>query len=121
MGSKGTIEGESAKAYFEQAQPAPGVARLVSQLEQGRFDTVAVAAPSWNPELKQGGQGLALRRNANGDDGTAVSLAAFANTIRSGQKIPQMIEHAYRAGVATLMGLAAVEQGGEILWPGNYE
>lgn len=121
MGTKGTIEGESAKAYFEQAQPAPGIAKLVTQLEQGRFDTVAVAAPTWNPELKQSAQGLALRRNANGDDGTAVSLAAFANTIRSGQKIPQMVEHAYRAGVASLMGLAAVEQGGEILWPGNYE
>jgi hypothetical protein len=31
-----------------------------------------------------------------------------------------MIEHAYRSGIAALMGQAAMDQGREIAWPGDY-
>jgi hypothetical protein len=34
--------------------------------------------------------------------------------------MPYMIDHAYRAGVAALMGQMAMEQGREVAWPGDY-
>lgn len=122
MGPKGTLEAEAGITYVEQPPPtaAPGVVQLVKQLEQGQFKPVAVGGPSWAPDRKKTTQGQRLPRNAGGDDGTGVSMAAFVNAIRSGQKMPHMIEHAYRAGVASLMGQAAMEQGREVLWPGDY-
>ena len=48
-------------------------------------------------------------------------MAAFANAIRLGQRMPHMIEHAYRSGIAALMGQAAMDEGREIAWPGSYQ
>ena len=120
MGPKGTIEGESGKLYLEQPPPAPAIAALVRQIEQGKADTLAIGGPTWKPEHKAGTAGQQLRRELGGDDGTILSMAAFANAIRAGQPIPQMIDHAYRSGIAALMGQQAMDQGREIAWPGDY-
>lgn len=124
MGAKGTIEGESGRFYMEQpdAAPAtpPSIAALVAQIEEGKAPTLPIGAPSWKPETRSGAAGQDLRRELGGDDGTILSMAAFANAIRIGRPIPHMIEHGYRSGIAALMGQAAMEQGREIVWPGNY-
>jgi predicted dehydrogenase len=120
MGPQGAIEGESGKLYLEQPPPAPAIAALVEQIERGSAETLAIGAPTWKPESKNGMAGQDLRRELGGDDGTILSMAVFANAIRSGRPIPQMIEHAYRSGIAALMGQAAMDQGREIAWPGDY-
>ncbi|WP_338771037.1 Gfo/Idh/MocA family oxidoreductase [Massilia sp. METH4] len=120
MGPKGTIEGESGKVYFEQPPPAPGIVRLIDQLEKSTVETIPIGGPTWKPDSKQATAGQALRRDLGGDDGTAISMAAFANAIRLNQKTPQMIDHAYRSAIAVLMGQAAMDQGREIAWPGDY-
>jgi len=121
MGPRGTIEGESGRFYTEEPPPAPAVAALVRQIEEGRAATVAIGAPSWKPEAKSGEVGQALRHELGGGDGTELSMAAFANAIRLGQRMPHMIEHAYRSGIAALMGQAAMDEGREIAWPGSYQ
>lgn len=121
MGPKGTIEGESGRFYPEEAPPAsPAIAALVSQIEEGKAATLPVGAPSWKPEGKSNAAGMKLRPDPAGDDGTLLSMAAFANAIRLGRPIPQMIDHAYRSGIAALMGQAAIDQGREVAWPGDY-
>ena len=122
MGPKGTIEGESGKLYPEQPPPAPApaIAALVDQIEHGRAEPLVIGGPSWKPENKSASAGHDLRRELGGDDGTILSMAVFANAIRAGRPIPRMIEHAYRSGIAALMGQAAMDQGREIAWPGNY-
>jgi predicted dehydrogenase len=120
MGPKGTIEGETGKAYVESPPPAPGIVQLLNQLERSVFDTIPIGGPSWVPDLKKDTQGTWLTRNIQGDDGTGLSMAAFANAIRLGEKMPYMIDHAYRAGVAALMGQMAMEQNREVMWPGDY-
>jgi len=120
MGPKGTIEGESGKFYAEQEAP-PAVAALVTQIQQGRAETLPIGAPSWKPDSKSDAAGQMLRRELGGDDGTILSMAAFANSIRLGRPIPQMIDHAYRSGIAALMGNAAMDQGREIAWRGHYK
>ena len=108
------------KRYIENPPPAPGIVQLINQLEHRVFETIPIGGPSWVPDLKRDTQGQWLGRNLAGDDGTALSMAAFANAIRLGEKTPQMITHAYRSGVAVLMGQMAMEEGREVQWPGDY-
>lgn len=121
MGPKGTIECESGAFFMAQPPAAPAISALVRQIEQGRAETLPIGAPSWKPETRSGEAGQQLRRELGDDDGTVLSMAAFANAIRLGRPIPHMIGHAYRSGIAALMGQAAMEQGREIAWPGHYE
>jgi predicted dehydrogenase len=120
MGPRGTIEGESGQFYTEQAPAAPAIAALVEQIERGKAETLAIGAPSWKPDARSGAAGQALRQELGGDDGTILSMAAFANAIRLGRPTPYMIDHAYRSGIAALMGQAAMDERREIAWPGNY-
>ena len=50
LGSKGTLEPEKGKYYFEEAAPAPGILQLVNQIEHKLFVQVSFAGPSWVPE-----------------------------------------------------------------------
>jgi len=123
MGPKGTIELETGRMFWEtppEVPPSPGVAELARQLENGPAATVPLAAPTWSAELESTADGVPIVANWAGDDGTGLSIAAFANAVRSGEQTPHMIDHAYRSGVAALMGLQAMEQRREIAWPGNY-
>lgn len=120
MGPKGTIEGETGKIFSENPPPAPGIVQLINEIEHGFFDTVPIGGPSWVPELKKDTRGSYLVREQTADDGTAISMAAFANAIRAGKPIPGMMEQACRAGVSVLMGHNAMEQQKEIAWPEGF-
>jgi predicted dehydrogenase len=120
MGPKGAIEGETGRLYAEKPPPAPGIVQLVNNLERGLFATIPIGGPSWVPDLKKDTKGRPLPYNLDGDDGTAVEMAAFANAVRLNQPIPGMMEQACRAAVAALMGHDAMEQGHETNWPANF-
>jgi len=120
MGPKGTIEAETGRLYAENPPPAPGIVQLINNLEHGFFDTVPIGGPSWVPDLKNDTKGTPLLHEKATDDGTAISLAAFANAIRLGEPIPGMMEQACRSGVCVLMGQAAMEQQKEITWPEGF-
>ncbi|MGC9224954.1 MAG: Gfo/Idh/MocA family protein [Terracidiphilus sp.] len=120
MGPQGTIEGETGKIFSENPPPAPGIVQLINEIEHGFFDAVPIGGPSWVPELKKDTRGSYLVREQTADDGTAISMAAFANAIRAGKPIPGMMEQACRAGVSVLMGHNAMEQQKEIAWPEGF-
>lgn len=120
MGPKGVIEIEAAKFYSENPPPAPGIVQLINQLERGVLETAAIAGTSWVPDLKRDTKGVPLPQDPGGEDGTALSLAAFVAAVHQRRRNPQMIEHAYRSGVSALMGVEATEQQREILWPGDF-
>jgi hypothetical protein len=120
MGPKGTIEGEIGRLYAEDPPPAPGIVQLINGIEHGFFDAVPISGPSWVPELKKDTKGSLLVDGAITDDGSMISMAAFANAIRSGQPIPGMMEQACRSAVAVLMGESSMEQQREIAWPEGF-
>jgi hypothetical protein len=120
MGPKGTIEGETGRFYAEKPPPAPGIVQLINSLEHSLFETIPIAGPSWVPDLKKDTKGQLLAGDMHGDDGSAVELAAFANAIRLGEKVPGMVEQACYSGVAAIMGLNAMDQGGEVAWPKEF-
>jgi predicted dehydrogenase len=120
MGPKGAIELEAAKFYSENPPPAPGIVQLINQLEHDMLDAAAIGGTSWVPDLKRDTKGTPLPQDPGGEDGTGLSLAAFVAAVHQGRKSPQMIEHAYRSGVASLMGLQAMEEQREVAWPGDF-
>lgn len=120
MGPKGTIEGETGSLIAEVPAPAPGIVQLINSIEHGFFDIVPIGGPSWVPDLKRDTKGTELVIRKDTDDGTAISLAAFANAIRACEPIPGMMEQACRSGVSVLMGQAAMEQRREITWPEGF-
>ena len=120
MGPRGTIEAETDHIFAEDPPPAPGIVQLINSIEHGFFDTVSIGGPSWVPDLKKDTKGIYLISPKPSDDGTAISLAAFANAIRSGQPIRRMMEQACHSGVCVLMGQTAMEQNREVLWPEGF-
>ncbi len=61
---------------------------------------------------------------ADGDwsgDGTDIQLVAFANAVRAGTPIPEMMKHAAYGGIAAVMGQFSMEQNQEIMWPDNLD
>jgi predicted dehydrogenase len=120
MGPKGTIEGEVGRLYAEDPPPAPGIVQLINGIEHGFFDAVPISGPSWVPELKKDTKGSLLVDGAITDDGSMISMAAFANAIRSGQPIPGMMEQGCRSAVAVLMGESSMEQQRESAWPEGF-
>jgi hypothetical protein len=121
MGPKGTVEGESGRLFAEKPPPAPGIVQLINSIEHGFFETVPIGGPSWVPDLKNDTKGRLLVDEHLNDDGTAISVAAFANAIRLNEPIPGMMEQACHAGVCVLMGQTAMEQGREITWPEDFK
>ena len=120
QGPNGTIEGEVGKLYAENPPPAPGIVQLINGIEHGFFDAVPISGPSWVPELKRDTKGSLLVHGAINDDGSMISMAAFANAIRLGQPIPGMMEQACNSAVSVLMGQASMEQQREIAWPEGF-
>jgi predicted dehydrogenase len=120
MGPKGLIEAEAGRLYAETPPPAPGIVQLINNIEHGFFDTVPIGGPTWVPDLKRDMKGVALPQEKSMDDGTGISLAAYANAIRLGEPIPGMMEQACRSGVCVLMGQFAMEQQREIAWPEGF-
>ncbi len=120
MGPKGTIEAEAGRVFSEDPPPAPGIVQLINSIEHGFFEAVPIGGPSWVPDLKKDTNGLQIAEQDTMDDGTGISLAAFANSIRSAKPVPGMMEQACRAGVSVLMGHAAMEQQREIQWPEGF-
>ena len=120
MVHKGTIEAETGKLYSEHPAPASGIVQLINGLERGLFETIPIGGPTWVPDLKKITQSGSLPQSADGDDGTAVEVAAFANAIRLGEKMPQMIEQACFSGVAVIMGQNAMDGSREVSWPKEF-
>ena len=120
MGPKGTIEAEAGRIYAEEPPPAPGIVQLINGIEHGFFHSVPIGGPSWVPDLKKDTKGNWLVGEDISDDGTALSLAAYANAIRAGKPVPGMMEQACRSGVSVLMGQTAMEQQKEIAWPEGF-
>ena len=121
MGPKGTVEGESGRLFSEKPPPAPGIVQLINNLERGVFETIPIGGPSWVPDLKKDTKGIYLPQAPENDDGTGISMAAFANAIRLNEPIPGMMEQACQAGVCVLMGQTAMEQGREVTWPEGFK
>ena len=131
MGSKGTMEPEKGKYYFEDVEPAPGIMQLINQIEHKIFDNVSFAGPSWVPETASVNKGHLIMDNVTtisgqssvgaAGDGSIELVTAFCEAAITGKPAPNLVEEAYYSSVLGLLGLQAIDEGRVITFPDEYK
>ncbi|WP_455496765.1 Gfo/Idh/MocA family protein [Coprobacter sp.] len=131
LGTKGTMEPEKGKYYFEDVQPAPGIMQLVNQIEHKVFDRVSFAGPSWVPETASANKALYITDHVTSHDGSSSVgvagdgsvelLMAFCEACVTGKPAPNLVEEAYYSSVLALLGIEAMETQSVIRFPDQYK
>ncbi len=121
MGTKGTIEPEMGKFYFEKIAPAPAFMRLVDEIEMKVFNAVPFAGTSWEPETASKNKGEYILGKAPKADGTSLMLDAFVESVITRKQPENIAEEAYYASALSLLGHQAVEEGKIITFPDEYK
>ncbi|HET7733189.1 MAG TPA: Gfo/Idh/MocA family oxidoreductase [Paludibacter sp.] len=119
--SKGTVEPEKSKYYFEEIPPAPAFLQLVNDVENAMFGSLPFAGTSWVPETANTNTGNYLLDKKPDSDGTSLMLAAFAEAVIT-QKQPALItEEGYYATALSLLGHQAMEEERILTFPDKYK
>lgn len=119
--SKGTIEPEKSKYYFEEIPPAPAFLQLVNDVENAMFGSLPFAGTSWVPETANTNTGNYLLDKKPEGDGTSLMLEAFAEAVIT-QKQPALIaEEGYYATALSLLGHQAMEEERILTFPDKYK
>lgn len=131
MGSKGTMELEKGKYYFEEVEPAPGIMQLINQIEHKIFDNVSFAGPSWVPETASVNKGHLIMDKVTSisgqssvgasGDGSVELVTAFCEAAITGKMVPNLVEEAYYSSALALLGLQAIEEERVITFPDEYK
>ena len=116
QGSKGTIEPELGRIYQEVAPAAvPALARMRSDVQAGRKRTVPIGGATWFPELPVTTPGESLGWGEY--DETMLQFEGFGEAVRSGNEVPGLLQQAYYASVASLLGEQAMIENKALAWP----
>lgn len=121
MGTKGTVEPEMGKFYFEETAPAPAFMRLVDEIEMKIFNAVPFAGTSWEPETASANKGEYILGKAPKEDGTSIMLDAFIESVITRKQPENIVEEAYYASALSLLGHQAVEENRIITFPEEYK
>ena len=131
LGSKGTMEPEKGKYYFEEAKPAPGIMQMINQIEHSIFDNVSFAGPSWVPETASINKGEMIMDKVTtisgqssvgaAGDGSVELVTAFLEAAITGKPAPNLVEEAYYSSVLALLGLQAMDEKRVITFPDEYK
>ena len=130
LGTKGTLEPEKGKYYFEDVEPAPGIMQLINQIEHKMFDNVSFAGPRWVPETASTNNGHYIMDKVSANqgqssvgeagDGSIELVTAFCNAAITGEKVPMLVEEAYYSSALGLLGLQAMEEQCIVRFPKEY-
>lgn len=119
--SEGTAEPEHGKYYYEKIPPAPGMLRMINELERKAFDTVPFAGTSWAPETANPNTGEFITGERPKTDGTSLLLAAYAESVITGKPAPNIAEEGYYSTILSLLGHQAMEENRIITFPDKYK
>jgi hypothetical protein len=93
---------------------------LINQMEHQVFDLVPIGGPSWIPDSPSTYKGEYLIDKVLNSDGSDIELEAFIASVRNGKVTPGLLEQAYFASVAALMGDQAMLTGKTVYWPEQF-
>ncbi len=120
MGPKATMELETGKFYLQSPPPAPGIEQLITSIEKGIFETIPVGGASWIINTGSTQKGEMIIDEYPLPDSTGLSLEAFAESIKRGRQIPDILEQGYYASVTAILGHQAMEQKKTLKLPEEY-
>nr|WP_315146455.1 Gfo/Idh/MocA family oxidoreductase [uncultured Flavobacterium sp.] len=121
LGSKGTIEPEKSKYYYEEIPPAPAFLQLINDTENALFGSLPFAGTSWIPETANTNEGHYLLNTKNIGDGTSLMLEAFAESVITNKQPPLIAEEGYYATQLSLLGHEAMVKGQILEFPEQYK
>lgn len=115
QGSTGTIEPELGRIYQEVLPKQLALQRMQQDVARGRKRTVPIGGATWFPELPVTTPGESLGWGEY--DETMLQFEGFGEAVRSGREVPGLLQQAYYASVASLMGEQAMDSGQAVAWP----
>jgi predicted dehydrogenase len=119
--SKGTVEPEKGKYYFEDTPPAPAFLQLINDVENAMFGSLPFAGTSWVPETANTNNGDYLMDKKPEGDGTSLLLEAFAEAVITGKQPPLIAEEGYYATQLSLLGHQAMEEERMLTFPDQFK
>ncbi len=119
--SKGTIEPEKSKYYFEEIPPAPAFLQLMNDVENAIFGSMPFADTSWVPETANVNDGHYLLDKKPESDGTSLLLEAFAEAVITQKQPPLIAEEGYYATQLSLLGHQAMKEERTLNFPEQYK
>lgn len=115
QGSTGTIEPELGRIFQEVAPKQLALQRMQQDVARGHKRTVPIGGATWFPELPVTTPGESLGWGEY--DETMLQFEGFGEAVRSGREIPGLLQQAYHASVASLIGEQAMDSGKAVDWP----
>lgn len=115
QGSTGTIEPELGRIYQEVMPKQLALQRMQQDVARGHKRTVPIGGATWFPELPVTTPGESLGWGEY--DETMLQFEGFGEAVRSGREVPGLLQQAYHASVASLMGEQAMDSGQAVEWP----
>lgn len=115
QGSKGTIEPELGRIYQEVPHRALALQRMQADVRRGHKRTIPIGGATWFPELPVTTPGESLGWSEY--DETMLQFEGFGEAVRKGEALPGLLQQAYHASVASLLGEQAMDKGEAMTWP----
>ncbi|WP_028965830.1 Gfo/Idh/MocA family protein [Sphingomonas phyllosphaerae] len=115
QGSKGTIEPELGRIYQEVPPRSLALQRMQADVKRGHKRTIPIGGATWFPELPVTTPGESLGWGEY--DETMLQFEGFGEAVRSGKPLPGLLQQAYNASVASLLGEQAMDRGEAVAWP----
>ena len=119
--SKGTVEPEKSKYYFEEIPPAPAFLQMINDVENAMFGSLPFAGTSWVPETANQNTGHYLLNKKPDGDGTSLMLEAFAEAVITQKQPPLIAEEGYYATQLSLLGHQAMEEERMLVFPDKFK
>ena len=120
LGSKGTVEPERGKYYFEDIDPAPAFMQMINEWENKLFGSIPFAGTSWAPETANVNNGEYILGKRPDSDGTSLLTEAFVEACITQKQPKNIAEEGYYASQLCLFGHEALEKGEILDFPDKY-
>jgi predicted dehydrogenase len=115
QGSKGTIEPELGRIYQETPPRVAGLEQMRQDVQLGEKRAIPIGGATWFPELPVTTPGDSLGWGEY--DETMLQFEGFGEAVRTGRPLPGLLQQAYHATVACLIGEQAMDRGRAMTWP----
>lgn len=120
LGSKGTMEPELGKFYFEDIDPAPAFLQMINDWENKVFGGMPFAGTSWVAENANGNAGEYIMGRKPETDGSSLLTEAFVEASLQRKQPAHIAEEGYYASLLCLWGNEAIKTGSILELPKQY-
>ena len=120
LGSKGTVELERGKFFYEEIAPQPAFIQMINEWQQDIFGDTAFAGTSWVAETANPNRGEYILGKKPEVDGSSLLTEAFVEAALTGRQPAGIAEEGYYASILCLWGHEAITRNERLDFPKEY-